>query len=72
MIEPPRHHPSSATIACHASGGLPDPAALPVALHLRVCAHCRRRVAQVEAAAGAPFAALRPAGMDAGALRRKS
>lgn len=64
----PEHHPSDATLACHAAGALPAPAAAAVSLHLRACPFCRAAVREAEAAAAAVFAEAEPAPMCDGAL----
>lgn len=64
----PAHHPSEATLACHAAGTLAGPAATAVSMHLAVCPACRRAVRDAEAAAAAALLDEVPAEMGEGAL----
>jgi putative transcriptional regulator len=64
------HHPSDATLAAYASGGLDQARGLVVATHLSLCAQCGSMVHDFELAGGAMLENTEPAAMSSGALQR--
>jgi putative transcriptional regulator len=64
------HHPSDATLAAFASGGLDEARCLVVATHLSLCPQCRNATHGFEEAGGAMLDAVEPTALSAGALQR--
>ena len=65
-----QHHPDDALLLEHAAGSLPTGPCLLVASHMEGCAHCRSRLAVLEAAGGVMLEELPAAGLDPQALAR--
>lgn len=64
------HHPSDATLAAYAGGGLDEGRGLVVATHLLACPACRGMVGTLEEVGGAMLEDLAPAPMASDALAR--
>jgi putative transcriptional regulator len=64
------HHPSDAALAAFASGSLDEARGVVVAVHLSLCAQCRKVVHAFEEVGGALLDDVEPAAMSAGALQR--
>jgi len=64
------HHPDDALLLAHAAGSLRTGPGLLVASHVEGCAHCRGRLAVLEAAGGVLLDGLPPAALAPEALAR--
>jgi putative transcriptional regulator len=64
----PRHHPSDEILTAYAAGALESGFGLVAGAHIESCAHCRARVARLEAASGAALEALPNAALAPNAL----
>jgi putative transcriptional regulator len=64
------HHPSDATLAAFASGGLDQARGLVVATHLSLCGQCRGVVRGFEQAGGVLLDDIAPTALSANALER--
>ncbi|MEJ0061153.1 MAG: ChrR family anti-sigma-E factor [Terricaulis sp.] len=64
----PSHHPSDDILAAYVGGALEAGFGLVAGAHIEACAHCRERVARLEAASGAALEALPNAALAPDAL----